>query len=462
MSSKRKHDSDEEFTLESPKKRSRTPKTKLPKTKAEVTIRATDISPDKADSHARLAAIDVAVIGRIRKALALASHAGTGEQEAKAALRMASKLLDQYNVSQADIIAHETDAEKLQRAGQSVVSIRSTVASHKPVDKFTWARTLSHAMTKFFGGKSYSTRFRLGARPRVEFTFYGLAEQTVAAAHAFEMTYNLISTWSLHPDIKGVNVRNCYCSGVAQGLIKMASEEKKRDEQRAAKKEQALLEARAAEEAEEAKSRLNRLQDPPVKIEEDAEEHVPGADHRAKVEEVEDEDMLDRKPLNNPVPRNLGVDDAFDDDDDDDDDDAPPPAVYGTADTDFDAADDVENLIDLDAEMEKSRNAERNRSLAMPPPPFMPKQEEDIVPKKEEDEEESPWSSVQQLVQYREMSTAIGEEYLKKQGIKLGKGKKKPRLEFKDDRAAESFAQGKKDARKIDVRQRQIKDAEAD
>ncbi|KAF7361847.1 hypothetical protein MVEN_00529200 [Mycena venus] len=78
------------------KTRKANPKVKAPSTKAEVTIRATDTPLDKADSKKRLEKIDSAVIGRIKKALALASHAQTGEDEARAALRMASKLLERH------------------------------------------------------------------------------------------------------------------------------------------------------------------------------------------------------------------------------------------------------------------------------------------------------------------------------------------------------------------------------
>lgn len=58
-----------------------------PTTTAAITILATDITPDRADARSRLDKIDGDALGRIRKALALASHEGTGEKEAKAALR---------------------------------------------------------------------------------------------------------------------------------------------------------------------------------------------------------------------------------------------------------------------------------------------------------------------------------------------------------------------------------------
>jgi len=47
-------------------------------------------------------------------------------------------------------------------------------------------------MQIFFDCKSYSTR----KYTSVEWTFYGIAENTIAAAMAFEMAYNLIIEWA--------------------------------------------------------------------------------------------------------------------------------------------------------------------------------------------------------------------------------------------------------------------------
>jgi hypothetical protein len=72
--------------------------------------------------------VDEKIVAKIRKALKLASHEGTGESEAKAALRVATKLIQFVNLSQADIIANETEEEQSTRAGQSNVQIiRSTI-----------------------------------------------------------------------------------------------------------------------------------------------------------------------------------------------------------------------------------------------------------------------------------------------------------------------------------------------
>ncbi|KAF7291935.1 DUF2786 domain-containing protein [Mycena indigotica] len=337
-------------------------------------------------------------------------------------------MLGRHNVTQADIMAHESDADKLKRAGQSVVSIRSTVSPNKPVDQTTWALTLSDAMDEFFDCQSYITDFRDTLRPRLEFTFYGLAEQTVTAAHAFEMSYNLVSAWSLKPKVgKGIHKRNCYCNGTADALYKMALAEKDRDKQRAARREAERLKAREWEEAEEERMRLDRLKDPQVTTDRDT------PDRKVKVEEVPDEDVLRKK--------NVGDEDT-----------EPSPAQYQTAShKTFNATD--KNDLDLDKELAKAEERARNRapstSESTPTKPqstlVVAAQASAVVvlPKEEEGGSDSPWNSVMQLVKFRETSKAIADEYLKQSGIKLSGGRQRIPLKIKDDRAWEAYETGR-------------------
>lgn len=58
-----------------------------------------------------------------------------------------------------------------------------------------WVAVLVDAMTLFFPCKVYSMTYK--HRTRLVWTFYGLAEETVAAAQAFEAIHNLIRTWSV-------------------------------------------------------------------------------------------------------------------------------------------------------------------------------------------------------------------------------------------------------------------------
>lgn len=66
---------------------------------------------------------------------------------------------------------------------------------------------------------------------------------------AFKMAYNLISTWSMSK--KGVSVKHSYCLGVAEGLDKIARDEKKDEARKAKEKELATLaEAEKVEQAQ--------------------------------------------------------------------------------------------------------------------------------------------------------------------------------------------------------------------
>ncbi|KAF7288687.1 DUF2786 domain-containing protein [Mycena chlorophos] len=456
-------ESESEFEIEvRPKaKRARkaTQKPKGPSTKAQVTVCATDTPPDVAAARDRVSEMGDAVLSRIRKMLALATHEGTGEAEAKAALRKATKLLNEHSVTQADVLAHETEAEKLERAGQSVVAVCSTVSQDKPVVQYGWVGSMACAIDVFFNCQHYSTKF--DEPPKIEWTFYGLAEQTVAAAHAFAMvnessphdfgTSNFVAV--LQPDPR-LEPCLCYCSGVARGLNQMANEERENAKKQAAKKEQALLKERQEQEAAEDKSRLERLRELPAETKA-KEEDEPVLDRRVKVEEVEDEDSS--KPLRSSdsnarvKPEPLEADPLNGGGDDDDDN---APFIDETVDADFDAADNMDDF-DIDAELEKAK-----ARTEMPPPPPAAPVPATVVPKKEEEDDESPWASVQQLVQFRETSIAIGDDFLKQKGIKLHKARKRQPLEFKDSRSSASYHKGKKDARNIDVRRRQITDGD--
>ncbi|KII92588.1 hypothetical protein PLICRDRAFT_89155 [Plicaturopsis crispa FD-325 SS-3] len=465
-------DSDESEAEYSPvkkQKQKRNVKAPTPPTKASIMILATDVSPDKMDVHERLEKIDAAVLGRIKKALALASHEGTGEQEAKAALRMASKLMAQYSVTQADILSQETDAEKLKRAGTSVVAIKSTKSNS--VNLETWAMGVAHAITTFFDCQVYTERigddYDIG---RVQFCFYGLAEQTVAAAYAFEMVYNLVMTWSLqNAAAVGRHRKHAYRMGVAHGLEDLANKEKKDERKKAITREQNLLQKKVEEERAEDQKRIARLQDPPNTSDVDAkEESGPGSrkvkeeqiDERTKVkiEEVEDEDEVSRPLKADPHPgpsykREAGSPHASMDLDD------PPedpdrgdfiPGLFAAADFDEDGPSREDCLDDSSGDEGPLPDMAPSASMPPPAPPA----------KVDEDAEEVKWNSVNQLVAFREASVAIGDEYLKSTGLKLRKGRKSKPLELKDYDARQVFEDGKRDAKKIDVRGRRIEGAE--
>ncbi|KZT28965.1 hypothetical protein NEOLEDRAFT_1128451 [Neolentinus lepideus HHB14362 ss-1] len=437
-------------------------KARQPNLKARITVLATDSPPAAGDAKDRLQGIDDAVLERIKKALALAQHENTGEQEAKQAMRMASKLMSQYSVTQADLLAKEDDAQKLKRAGMSVVIIEHI--KQASVRWETWAADTAYAMTIFFDCQMYTETF--GRYGNVRACFYGLAEQTVAGAYAFEMAYNLISRWGLDNNkAKGVRQKNLYKRGVAQGLIALANKEKKAEVQKAIEAEQARLRDAKKIEAEEDRRRLDRLNDPQSEV------VAEQPDRKVKVEEVEDAELGSRshsasngsdcKKEEEPdapyIPTGnypayddysddeLGVDPRMDTVDDEDE--------YRA---DFDASDDIQ--LDLDALESKVKNETSANPVirqSTPEPTLKPEIKDDI-------EAGPSWQSEGQLIAFRENTKSIADEYLKSQGVKLGKGRRMPDINLTSKEDHKLWEQGKKDAEKIDVRRRRLKGAEED
>jgi hypothetical protein len=200
---------------------------------------------------------DSAIIPRIKKCLERANHAGTAEAEAKAALHLASRLMGQHNVSQAQVLAHEPPATQRQYAGQSVVSIKRFDGDRsKAVKHQSYIDGLCHAMERFFDCKSYSTANLFA----IEITFYGIAENTVAAAISFKMAYNLVGEWA-RPQ-KGVGGKNSYCLGVSDELSRMANREKAAEEAEAKKAEREGIAAKNKEGSAEIRPQLGHL--PPL------------------------------------------------------------------------------------------------------------------------------------------------------------------------------------------------------
>jgi hypothetical protein len=129
-----------------------------------------------------------------------------------------------HNISQADIIAAETDEQKFKRcasldsahlpvcslmffssAGQSTVEI-THVDPEKKVLYSAWIDIISKALCLFFPCKSYSVK----SDYVIAHIFYGLADQTAATAQSFEMVHNLIQTWSIdRKDIVGRSAKKC-------------------------------------------------------------------------------------------------------------------------------------------------------------------------------------------------------------------------------------------------------------
>jgi hypothetical protein len=167
------------------------------------------------------------IIERIEKCLRRAEHITTPKLEAEAAFNQASRLMQQHNTSQLKSMA---PAARQECAGHSVVSIRRANGFQKRVVNQTFAGIIASAMGKFFDCTSYATPNPTS----MEWTFCGIAENTAAAAKAFEVAYNRTCDWARSEH--GIAGRNSYCVGVGKELLCMAeegTEAQQRDAQRA-------------------------------------------------------------------------------------------------------------------------------------------------------------------------------------------------------------------------------------
>ncbi|KAH8102617.1 hypothetical protein BXZ70DRAFT_1006526 [Cristinia sonorae] len=453
-----------------PRKRVKAEAVPKSRTKAGIVLLATNVLPEQAAASERLSNVDGSIISKIKKALALASHSGTGEQEARAALRMASKLMAQHSIDQADILAEEEQSDRLKRAGMSVVVITSLVGGTVRLE--SWTRSTASAMGEFFDCKYYTESFKDGYR--LNFCFYGLAEQTVAAAHGFEMSYNLILELSQRKkEAKGMRAKNTYRHGVGDGLYALARKEKREEHWRTVEMEkQKLLIAKREEEEEEIR-RLKRLKNPQCD-----EDHKPAViDGKAssspkkdtsgfvKIEDVEGEDKATISTLNEAFQasseKTHTLDRGW----------SPEQSSRNgfpdTSGQESDTSTDEENeyfFDPMDEPLQPDFRDSDDDDLYLNPPPAPPVSASTVPPPPalpvKQEIEEPGWKSVQQLVQFRATSVAIADDYLKATGLKL-RTSRKDTFQLKNGER-ELYNEGREDAKKIDVKRKRIKDAEQD
>lgn len=202
------------------KRRSRKREDPLPQYKATVQTLAESAA---AMENSSIADVDPTILSKIKKCLDRANHPTTPEAEAKAALFIASRLMGQYNVTQAEILSHEPAEKQKDYAGHSIVSIlRVDGDKSKKVQHQNFVDTLCSAVNKFFDCKYYTTA-QLWS---LDVTFYGIAQNTITAARAFEMLYNVTVEWAR--PYKGIGSKNSYCLGVSNEQYNMAKREKAR------------------------------------------------------------------------------------------------------------------------------------------------------------------------------------------------------------------------------------------
>jgi len=416
-------------------------------------------------------AADNGIIERIKKCLARAHHPSTPEAEAKAAVHLASRLMGQYNVSQAEVLAHEDASVRQQYAGQSVVSLRHTDGDkRKGVRHQTYVNDLCSAMECFFNCKYYTTAELF----HMTVTFYGIGENTTAAAMSFEMVYNLVNEWARA--YKGGNPRNSYLLGISSSLKSMALIEKAEEEDRARRAEADAIAAREREEEAEQQARLDRLA--PLRESPSAEHQQLEIDANAGVSNVAESSHSATRPPDDES--YLSESESFRGFDCDDDHNSldEESGSEDFVETDFkvepgdrvnpfiDVDDEVQRLVKVEPEVSEGSSRlwsaslaglgphEEISSLGRSPATTLSAETKGTAIRTEEQEldKELKWTSHMQLVTFRETAANIADDFLKKKGTKLTQRS----ANYGCIRDVNAYRQGKADSRKIDVRRRRI------
>jgi hypothetical protein len=103
-------------------------------------IKYAEVNPKKTNNN-----IDQGTLDKIQICLSRARHASANEGEAKVALFLAQRLMAQYNVTHADLIADDDVVDKAQYGGRSVVSIQNAIDRTKRAIRETFVIKLASA-----------------------------------------------------------------------------------------------------------------------------------------------------------------------------------------------------------------------------------------------------------------------------------------------------------------------------
>ncbi|OGE47657.1 hypothetical protein PENARI_c039G12346 [Penicillium arizonense] len=336
---------------------------------------------------------DKSVLEKIQKCLNRAYHAKASEAEAKTALFISQKLMSEHNVAQADLIAHDDRSNKVCYGGRSIVRIEKV--AHR-------------------GG--FSTDFGIS----VEWSFFGIASNTVAAAIAFEMAHNLILEWGCV--YKGGAPTFSYRLGVADGLQTMANREKQNELAEVQRNELDSVAARSLEEEKELQRELDMV-----------------AELSAEAKSTSDQDDEDMASL------------KFESDNENNSDSNDIDGWNIKADF---STDDLQT-IDLCDDVDENIETYMKREPTKPPNPNEIPESLAELARKVEPETKPPtpmascWKSQMQLVRFRATSEQVADDYLAQHKIKLRSGRKrKSTIRDKD-----SYHRGQQDSSKINVRQ---------
>ena len=382
-----------------------------------------------------LSSVGQEVIERIKKCFARAYHPNSNENEARAAVKMASKIMEQYKINQADLMEQEDQSHRAERGGMSTVNILPA-KEDGVVRAQTWVSDLVSAVCKFFDCNAYSSMLE----DMIEWTFYGVVEHTVSAGIALEMIHNLIQEWA--GSYKTIATRNSYSLGVADGLCRLADDDKEALEKAARDTEAKALAARLHDEDIQQQKELDRLRNPPPPPSPSPPSSPPRATDRTEY------------PSYNPYLDGFGTD-ADSDYDNESMPDFNEEQRGAAVDVEADFDTELQNFIipkrEAEPDPEPDHPAEQDGQLSPADPPCA-KSPSPIKQENEDPNETAEWKSMHQLTVFRQNLKDIEDSVLKAKGVKLSKGRRKKRS-VKD---REIFRQGRKDAGKINVRAARI------
>ena len=130
-----------------------------------------------------------AVIQKIKKALERALHKDANEQEAAVAMRRAQQMLQQHNLTQAEVLASGSSAPEGLQGGMSRVFLCKTKKPDEAIDHSQpWMHSLADAMTSCFAVRYF---FYEKGCEKGSYHFYGIKSKTQLAAFAFARLFNI-------------------------------------------------------------------------------------------------------------------------------------------------------------------------------------------------------------------------------------------------------------------------------
>ena len=394
-------------------------------------------------------------VERVKKCFARAKHQNANEQEAKAALTMAARIMNQHNISQADVMIAEESSERAKRGGISSVDIIPAGENGRPFIP-GWLNLVVGAIEDTFECRSISE----DKQDRIVWSFYGVAEHTISAAVAFEAVHNQIQEWS--QKFVGVSKRNSYCLGIGDELLDLSDQELRSRERQARKNEEDDLATRIKDEVAIRQAQLNRLKDEP--LEPIYESEGNNADYVEDSCNDDGDESMDEGPNDSGIDlvNETALDGASDNE-------VPPDLSDRVKD---EKTHDIDIKADFDAELQKikdaaaskpnagsrdARDARRQQYSKKNPThnTALPSVEESIthpILPAASDDQKPEWKSTRQLQLYREKSRDVEEQVLKENDIELASGRGWKR----SCRDADAYRRGRKDGKKIELRAARI------